>query len=1394
MKNLLLLALALFCPLAVAQTPVPVAPISGVALNQYGQPIPYAQIRVCEVTSTGIPCTPTAQLYQDYYLTIPISNPISADQYGNYLAYVGTASPVNLYTIQVSATQGLTWSYVENGPATGGGGGGGTVTLVSCGNLYPLFTCSVANPNSTPAISFALSTAANFSFFGNFSGAVAAPSFWTLDAGTGIRLTPSGNILTIAAEPPQQFTVFQQNGINVPDQSLLNASNTTPAAPSGYQNVAWQNDSSGDWSAYYASILLELQQQITPPNGVTQYLILYPTTVTTSGDQESNTVSASTQSSYIVHPECGLGSCYEGSIYANFGGFLAALTAYGVNISQVTAVYPFTTSATDGCVAYGYFPSATVTWANSSGPSSGTLFNASAMSCPGGNVPLAYYLDSTSIGTGSSLADVTMQSTVSSLDPDQGGINLTTSAVGVIVAYIGTPVTVPSYIGVEPPLQLSSASGQTLLGIDPNAVFPITLGNATILGNSTTTMDSVLTLTTTGSSGAATLSGNTLNIPEYSGGGSVSITSSTGDLTVSPSPLTGTGTIDLNLGFANTWIAAQTFNAGLIIGSGQSLTNTGVSNGCATWASGVLGTTGSACGSGGSGISGLTAGYIPLAGSATTITGDSHIDDGVTTSGILTATEPFAVNSSGASQAAFTYNGTPTVGSSTTAVYAVSSGGVGELSNAGAAFSPLCTQATGCPSSGSTAFSALTGSTNTTAAMLVGSGASLGYTGSGTVDANELLANTLPSLATGYLNWTGSAWALSAVSGSATGVCTEQISNTGSDIGAQLNSAFSAMGSAGGRVCVAGGTYPMSTTATMPYVTDSVIGVGSVAAVFDCTVAGDCFADATAWSNPDSITGGGEIANFQIIGNGASGQVLFHAKDASGQTIHDIFLDGTSGTPSAVCMEFENVVNWTERIKTYNIQAGSSCTEPYLLAQDSGDSNVSFGENDFDFGAAAISVYAVTFGGTGSGDLYNGTLHIRSDNHGTNGGILSFTNSWKASNETVQLDVEQNTGSGASIFDIGSSTAVNLQGWVNNGGPASPLGTFCTGSCTSANFTFNGIVNNSAATQVWQQNLYASATYPAAIAQDINTYSGGSGGVRNELCSNLPTSSGCDMAIGESATATNNGFNIGFYYAGSGSSSNTLTLSPIGGSEVFGVTAGGNASIPAGNLSVINSTAGTPTISATNSGSANDVGVFSGLCSGLTSGKVCYFIFGEGDSTNNAAGLNFTYNSSGSTTNAMNLAFYAGSNPQYWFATGDVSIGDNIDPGATLGVGSSNQLKITSAGALSTSSSISGATYLTASNCSSSASPAVCGSAAAGTVQVASTATTLTVDTTAVTASSEIFYAYTTAASGCSSAPLNIASLLIPYTSAITAGTSFTITLPVAPTTNAACVQYRILN
>ena len=103
-----------------------VVAISQQVINQYGAPLPYAQVRVCSVTSTGVPCVPTAPVYQDFGLTIPASNPLSTDQYGNFTVFAPALPAPNLYTVQYSPASGITWAYVYNGP--GLSASGGTVT------------------------------------------------------------------------------------------------------------------------------------------------------------------------------------------------------------------------------------------------------------------------------------------------------------------------------------------------------------------------------------------------------------------------------------------------------------------------------------------------------------------------------------------------------------------------------------------------------------------------------------------------------------------------------------------------------------------------------------------------------------------------------------------------------------------------------------------------------------------------------------------------------------------------------------------------------------------------------------------------------------------------------------------------------------------------------------------------------------------------------------------------------------------------------------------------------------------------------------------------------------------------------------------------------------------
>jgi hypothetical protein len=105
--------------------------------------------------------------------------------------------------------------------------------------------------------------------------------------------------------------------------------------------------------------------------------------------------------------------------------------------------------------------------------------------------------------------------------------------------------------------------------------------------------------------------------------------------------------------------------------------------------------------------------------------------------------------------------------------------------------------------------------------------------------------------------------------------------------------------------------------------------------------------------------------------------------------------------------------------------------------------------------------------------------------------------------------------------------------------------------------------------------------------------------------------------------------------------------------------------------------------------------------------------------------------------------------------------------------------------------------YSTATNCSSSASPAVCGSAAAGSFVIAASATSVVVDTTVVTANSQIFLTEDSSLGTKLSVTCNTQSLLtlgVPKVTARTAGTSFTASIEVGPTTNPICVSYAIVN
>lgn len=96
-------------------------------------------------------------------------------------------------------------------------------------------------------------------------------------------------------------------------------------------------------------------------------------------------------------------------------------------------------------------------------------------------------------------------------------------------------------------------------------------------------------------------------------------------------------------------------------------------------------------------------------------------------------------------------------------------------------------------------------------------------------------------------------------------------------------------------------------------------------------------------------------------------------------------------------------------------------------------------------------------------------------------------------------------------------------------------------------------------------------------------------------------------------------------------------------------------------------------------------------------------------------------------------------------------------------------------------------------NCSSSASPAVCGSAGAGSFVVAAGATSVTVNTVAVTADSQIFIHEDDSLGTKLGVTCNTGTPPAERITARVAATSFTFTVGVAPVTNPECYSYLIV-
>lgn len=280
-----------------------------------------------------------------------------------------------------------------------------------------------------------------------------------------------------------------------------------------------------------------------------------------------------------------------------------------------------------------------------------------------------------------------------------------------------------------------------------------------------------------------------------------------------------------------------------------------------------------------------------------------------------------------------------------------------------------------------------------------------------------------------------------------------------SDIGAQFNTAVTALSSVGRIILPNCTNIPMSTTANVPPGI-SIQGYGKLASIINCTVAGDCF---KLTMNPTTVGEiSGEYSGFGINGSGASNQVLWHGSGQSGSSMHDIQFEPYPGSGNAAdCLKLTNDVTgqFTEG-NSIDVSLERQCTNGMLFSQNvAGDAQNSFGYNFFRLHVVSQgSNYAVTLTATASGVgtafLYNGQIQIFGNHVGPGGGILQFLNGFSTDaalgqpNERIYIAVEENgTGAGTVVNIPGTGSLIRAYGNVVNGA--------FNGSGTSLATTYN---------------------------------------------------------------------------------------------------------------------------------------------------------------------------------------------------------------------------------------------------------------------------------------------------------------------------------------------------
>lgn len=248
---------------------------------------------------------------------------------------------------------------------------------------------------------------------------------------------------------------------------------------------------------------------------------------------------------------------------------------------------------------------------------------------------------------------------------------------------------------------------------------------------------------------------------------------------------------------------------------------------------------------------------------------------------------------------------------------------------------------------------------------------------------------------------------------------------SGSDIGAKINAAVSAIGC--GIVNLPSGSGTWSTPVIINPICTSLQGQGSQASSFSCTVNGDCLL--LSQVSPYLGRQQGTVKGFSLNGTGTTNGVGIHANSAIGQGFEDIYLNGFTGVNGAgIWLENGATSKFSERNTFIRVDI-ENCTKLIRLSVGAGGAN-SFGYNNFlDLklnlydGQRAFSLENNAF-------LYNSKISaILNSNEGTNS-IFHVQDSANASGNVYSITGENTAGVALNVFDVAAGLTVEGTGWI----------------------------------------------------------------------------------------------------------------------------------------------------------------------------------------------------------------------------------------------------------------------------------------------------------------------------------------------------------------------------